>query len=436
MSEFAATLSTATEIVVAIIFRSWTLLSQMAPYLLFGFFTAGILAVCLPSWWVEKHLSHGGFIAVGKAVLLGIPLPLCSCSVIPVAASLRRHGASRAATASFLIATPQTGVDSISITYAMFGGAFAVFRVLAAMLSGLLGGLLTLLAGPREQAIAPDGRPKPACSASCCAEKNTRSLPGRILRHGFLALPRDIGLPLLLGIVIAAAVTTLAPENRWQPYLGGGFGSILLGMALGVPIYVCATASVPIAAGLIHLGASPGAALAFLVAGPATNAATITTTWKFLGPRTALLYLLTIALSAIGGGLLLDRILQLTGVSLALHIAQPHHAEVNILANGLWAAALIAVLGIAFFIKADKPATDTILHTDSGSTSPLQKHEMFISGITCEHCVALLRQALAACSGISDVEIDQRTGRTIITGANINPQELAATVDSLGYKVL
>ncbi len=143
--------------------------------------------------------------------------------------------------------------------------------------------------------------PPAECHESCCSEEGSKqNVVRRALQYGFVTLPRDIGLPLLVGVVIAGAIAAFVPANQWKPYLGGGVLSIVLMMALGIPVYVCASASVPIAAGLIHLGASPGAALAFLIAGPATNAATITTVWKLLGPRTVFLYLLTIAVSAVG----------------------------------------------------------------------------------------------------------------------------------------
>ena len=275
---------------IAIAQESWGVLGQMAPYLLFGFVIAGALSVWVSPAWVERRLGGQGLRGVFLASLLGVPLPLCSCGVIPVSASIRRHGAGRGATTAFLISTPQTGVDSIAVTYAMFGWLYAVFRPLAALATGMVGGVLAQLVEP--DGAKPDGHrsaPSPCREACCTTDGGSRAI--QAVRYGLVTLPRDIGLPLLIGVVIAGAIGALVPPQALQPYLGGGVVAILLAMAAGLPIYVCATASVPLAAGLMHLGASPGAALAFLIAGPATNAATLSVVWKLLGRRTVAVYL-------------------------------------------------------------------------------------------------------------------------------------------------
>ena len=224
-----------------------------------------------------------------KAAVFGIPLPLCSCGVIPVAASMRRHGASRAAVAAFLLSTPQTGMDSIAATYALLGPIVAVFRPVAALATGVLGGAMVLLLGGSNGRQAAEEAPPP-CEEECCRGHHTQPALFRAVRYGLVTLPRDVAFSLLLGIVLAGTLSVLAQANHplqanLHAYLGGGVVSILLLMAAGVPIYVCATASVPIAAGFMHMGASPGAALAFLISGPATNLATFTTVWKLLGAR-------------------------------------------------------------------------------------------------------------------------------------------------------
>ncbi len=296
-----------------IVWESWLVLGRMAPYLLFGFLVAGVLSVYISAAWIERHLGGRGLGPVLKASLFGVPLPLCSCGVIPVSVSIRRHGASRAATTSFLLSTPQTGVDSILITYALLGPVFAVFRPFAALATGLLGGMLVQWLGPQD--VGDDGHAPSAasCTEPCCAGGPSRSIVLKALHYGFVTLPRDIGMALLAGIVIAGAMASLVPEDQLAAYLGGGTLSILLMMVAGVPVYVCATASVPIAAGLMHVGASPGAALAFLIAGPATNAAAFTSIWKVLGRRTAVLYLVTVAVSTIACGLALDWLLPAVG---------------------------------------------------------------------------------------------------------------------------
>ena len=403
----------------------------MAPYLLFGFLAAGLLSVCVSPALVERHLGNRGFWAVLKATLFGIPLPLCSCSVIPVAASLRRHGASRGATVSFLLSTPQTGVDSIAVTYALLGTAFAVFRPLAALVTGILGGLLVLwLTKANGDGNVPV---QSACTESCCVGKESKNLLRRALEYGLITLPRDIGVPLLIGVVIAGAVSALVPADQWEPYLGGGVLSILLVMALGVPIYVCASASVPIAVGLIHLGASPGAALAFLIAGPATNAATITTIWRLLGGRTAVVYLATVALSALGSGLLLDWLMPTMQLTLS-HTAEHAHEAIG----GSWlstsgAIVLLAVMAFSYiapYLFGKRQPSE--IETDP-SQAP-ERLELSIHGMTCDHCSDAVARSLQACAGVVSVQVDRPKGRAFVAGRGLQTEELLSAIRELGYR--
>ncbi len=294
-----------TELLTNILFAIWTVLGEMSPYLLFGFLVAGILSVFISPEKVEKHLGKRGFKSILKATLFGIPLPLCSCGVIPVASSLRKHGASRGATTSFLLSTPQTGVDSILVTYSLLGGIFAIFRPLIALVSGLVGGLAADLSNKDDE----ENHIK--CEDECCHKdgggvKGNRAI--RALRYGFVTLPGDIAGALLIGLVVAGIISALVPANYFADILGGGVMSMFVMMIIGLPLYVCATASVPIAASLINAGVSPGAVFAFLMTGPATNAATIAVVWKLMGKRTAITYLSTVVVFAVSGGLLLDYI--------------------------------------------------------------------------------------------------------------------------------
>ncbi len=283
--------------------QCWVVIMEMAPFLLFGFALAGLMSIWISPQWTERHLGGKGIGPVVKATLLGIPLPLCSCSVIPVVASMRRHGASRAASMSFLLSTPQTGVDSIAVTYALLGPIFAVFRPIAALVTGILGGLLVLVFGKAKSAAADL---PPPCTDSCCSGEAAGPAWLRAPRYGFVTLPRDLAWPLLIGVAFAGAIAATFRADSLQSHLGGGLLSMLVLMAAGIPLYVCAMASVPIAAGLIHLGASPGAALAFLIVGASTNPAAVTTVWKVLGRRTTIIYLFTVALSALLCGVALD----------------------------------------------------------------------------------------------------------------------------------
>jgi len=355
------------DFVVAIVTQSWLVLGQMAPYLLFGFLAAGALSVLISPQWVERHLGGLGIGPILKASLFGVPLPLCSCSVIPVSVSILRHGASRAATTAFLLSTPQTGVDSIAVTYALLGPVFAVFRPLTALLTGLAGGGLVQGFGESDGVKAVNDSGSVACTEACCERNERAGYLTRILRYGLVTLPRDIGLALLVGVLIAGAMSALVPQDHLAAYIGGGVLSILLMMAAGVPVYVCATASVPIAAGLMHMGGSPGAALAFLIAGPATNAASFTTIWKALGRRTAALYLLTVGASALGFGLLLDWLMPIAEMSLP-QLAVHTHMQSD--GGWLYHIAAVALLAVLLYSYISKARSGSNVENEQGSCDP------------------------------------------------------------------
>ncbi|HYW78957.1 MAG TPA: permease, partial [Thermoguttaceae bacterium] len=197
------------DIISKTLWEAWFVLGEMSVYLLFGFLMAGVLSVCISPALVERHLGRGGLWPVLKASLFGVPLPLCSCSVIPVSASIRRHGASRGATTAFLLSTPQTGVDSIAITYALLGPVFAVFRPIAAFATGLFGGYLVQLVDDRDEANPSNSSTENTCAEPCCSGTGSRGVVGRALRYGLVTLPRDLGPALLLGVLIAGAMAAL-----------------------------------------------------------------------------------------------------------------------------------------------------------------------------------------------------------------------------------
>jgi uncharacterized membrane protein YraQ (UPF0718 family)/copper chaperone CopZ len=427
-----------------VILESWTVLGEMSPYLLFGFLMAGVLSIVFSPAWIERHLGGRGFGPVVKASLLGVPLPLCSCGVIPVSASIRRHGASRAATISFVLSTPQTGMDNISVVWGLLGPVFAIFSPFAALITGLLGGGLVHWFGEKDP-LDEAGHPikTNGCAESCCAGKENRNFVQRAVQFGFLTLPRDIGVSLLVGILIAGTINAILPPNALKPYFGNEILSILMMIAAGIPLYVCATASVPIAASLIYMGASPGAALAFLIAGPATNAATISTIWKMLGKRSAFLYLLTIALSAVLCGLLLNWLMSVITIHLpdaALHV-QCHQEEVGWISH-FWAIVLLSVFSVSYFWPASVSATshdherenEGRPKMDEPASEALEHLEIQITGMTCGHCTAAVARAIRECEGVRKVEVDLKTGRATVEGLGVERQKLLDAIRSLGYE--
>lgn len=282
------------------------LFTESAPFLLLGMFLAGMINQWIPRVWVEKTL--GGKSSIVSAALIGAPLPLCSCSVIPVAMGIRRSGASKASTASFLVATPETGVDSIGITYALMGPVMAIARPIAAIFSAIMAGLLVLCFGKPDKAIEPE--PATKVSSNCCHKAKvvnatiSEKIQGALV-FGYGQLLRDFMVWFLIGIFFAALVTTLVPVGFLNQY-AQGILAMLLVVLISIPMYVCATASTPIAVGLLLSGITPGAALVFMLTGPATNIATLMVIKNELGKRELVLYLLAIITSALGAGIILD----------------------------------------------------------------------------------------------------------------------------------
>ncbi|MDH3394200.1 MAG: SO_0444 family Cu/Zn efflux transporter [Desulfobulbaceae bacterium] len=303
---------------------SWSLFREAAIYMLFGLLIGGLLKVFMSAEYVAKHLGKGRFSSVFKAALMGIPIPLCSCGVLPAAASLKKQGANNGATTAFLISTPESGVDSISITYALLDPIMTVARPVAAFISAITAGLAeNLFNPPNQQQVLPM-----ACGCSSDEAHDHHGATGTVPK-GFFAkfgsaahhagndLWAELAGWFFFGLLLAGAVTVLVPDDMMSRYLGGGFSSMLLMLAVGIPLYICATASTPIAAALIMKGVSPGTCLVFLLVGPATNMASLTVLSGLLGKRATALYLVSISVVSILCGLTLDMIYLGFGISAA-----------------------------------------------------------------------------------------------------------------------
>lgn len=399
----------------------WGVLGEMAPYLLLGFLVAGLLSVFVSRDVVARHLGGRGIWSIIKATVFGIPLPLCSCGVIPVAASLRSHGASRGATTAFLLSTPQTGVDSILVTLSLLGPVFALFRPLVALAKGVFGGLIITAVEPRDTATGADTL---VCDGPCCAGDDGKSKVVRALEFGFVTLPRDIAKSLLVGLVIAGVIAAAVPADFFGTVLGAGIVPMLVMMVVGLPVYVCATASVPVAAALIAKGVSPGAALVFLLTGPATNAAAVSIIWKIMGRRTAVTYLVIVAVAALGAGLLLDAIFAGTGSAAGPYMPYmlPGAAET---ASALF---LLGVLAVA--LRPRRSADGSAGPTGTGKETV----RFSIGGMTCSHCGESVEKALAACGGVETATVDVKGRQAIVIGTGLDLDTLRGAVERLGYQ--
>lgn len=331
--------------------------NAMAPYILFGLIFAGILHELVPDSIVKNHLGKSSILSVIKATLFGVPLPVCSCGVVPLATSIKKSGASNGSTLSFLISTPITGVDSILATYGMFGWAFTIYRVITSMIISIIAGILANLYGEQEEVpkpafsmSAPLSKPMGSMnfsavampkvsqesseSGSCCSSGSCDATKPCMMisafNYAFGTLLKDIASPLLTGLILGALITVAVPHNLSEILIEYSWLSYMIVIAIAVPMYVCATASLPIAAGLMLAGVSPGAAFVFLSAGPATNTVTIGVVKKMLGTRTLYIYLSTIIIGSIIFGLGLDYILRDVSVKEMVHM----HEEASPIAMG------------------------------------------------------------------------------------------------------
>jgi uncharacterized membrane protein YraQ (UPF0718 family) len=322
----------------------------MAPYILFGLIFAGFLHELVPDSLVKNHLGDNSILSVVKATLFGIPLPVCSCGVIPLAAGMKKSGASNGATLSFLISTPITGVDSILATYGMFGWIFTLYRVVTSMIISIVAGILSNFY-TQEVELEPVTELKSCCSGDSCNSyvQEQRFSLLRVFKYAFETLLKDIASPLLLGLILGALITTFIPENLSQILLEYTWFSYLIAIIIAVPMYVCATASLPIAAGLILAGVSPGAAFVFLSAGPATNTVTMGVVKKMLGSTTLYIYLGSIVVGSMLFGFGLDYLLADVSAKELVHMDE----EASFLAIGasilLWS--FILYFSIKPYIK-------------------------------------------------------------------------------------
>lgn len=411
------------------------LLGEMAPYLVLGFVLAGILNAFVPRALVAKHLGGETISSAVKAAVVGVPMPLCSCGVVPTGIGLMKRGASRAATVSFLISTPQTGLDSIAVTYGFFGWIFAIFRPLAAFLSGIFGGMATLALKTQssdeqnwlkyhvksEDALEQNGRPL------TFAEKCVSGL-----RFAFYELLGDISNWLLLGLLVATLIGIFVPDDFFVGRLGHGITAMLLMMAFGIPLYVCSTASVPIAAMLMAKGLSAGAAFVFLMTGPATNAATMLIIGRVMGWRVLWLYLGSIALLALGFGVGLDALLSATGWQIVPKLGEHVHDGSLFMFFVTWASAGVLTYFVTF--HSYQKLLQRFSHT-TAVTPTMDSIKLNISGMNCAHCVRAVSNALKDVNGVQQVDVTLADNSAVVQGDHLNRDDLAKAVEEAGYEV-
>lgn len=334
----------------------WAVFLDTAFWLLLGLLAAGFIKSYISEETMRRWVGGRGFSAVSRAALFGAPLPLCSCGVLPAAIGLHRSGASKEATISFLISTPETSVDSVAVTYALMGPVMAIYRPIAALVSAIVTGMMTAFVNNQAAESALDAEPDiPGCcqttaeeAPSCCAESETvvekkTSRFFQAVRYAGAELLDDIAAWMAIGIVIAGIMLTYIPPD-WLAQWGQGLGAMLVMLVVGIPMYICAVASTPVAAGLLLAGVSPGVVLVFLLVGPATNIASFALVRKELGMKVTLVYLLGISVISVAMGLLLEVLIEQMHWRVEAQLGAAHEILPDVLAIG--SALLLLLLAI------------------------------------------------------------------------------------------
>jgi len=331
--------------------------------LLFGYLSAGIISQFLSKEFVARHLGGNGFYQIFKSSILGVPLPLCSCGVLPVAESFKKIGVGRGALTSFIISTPQIGVDSIAVTYGMMGPFFAIFRPFAAFISGIVGGVAV-----EKFSKDPVSKSEESPKCSCCshdsiyekehekkmAEENFFAKITKVIKYGFGTMMEDTAKSLVVGLLVGALLNILIPESIFEEI--GGVGQIiemLAMIAFGIPLYVCASASVPVAAVLIAKGISPGAAFVFLMTGPASNTVSLAFVTRLIGARGFFCYISSLIVCALAFGFLMNLFpVEISSSGLA-HCAETEQISLFQNVGGVLLSLLIGIAIIKRQLKGD-----------------------------------------------------------------------------------
>lgn len=399
----------------------WAIICEMSPYILLGFIIAGILHVFVARRTMSRHLSGKGIGPVIKAALFGIPLPLCSCGVLPTAVSLRRQGASKGAATSFLIATPQTGVDSIAATWSLLGLPFAIIRPVAALVGAIAGGAAVSKWGGK------DIEEKLSCNIT---EKTEEKQPfGRrmleALRYGLIDMVASVGPWLVTGLLIAALITVFVPDTLFTGLSQYPLLAMLAVVAVAVPMYVCATGSIPIALSLMMKGLSPGIAFVLLMAGPAANFASLMILGRTQGWRATAIYVASVVVTAILFGLMIDNFMPASWFipnSTAV-VSDACHTTIG------WFPTLCSILLASLLLYTF--ITGKIHHNHNHSTDMTKEYK--IKGMACAHCKANVEKILSRVEGVEEVTVDLAKGTATVSG-NASDSSIIDAIKVAGYE--
>ncbi len=414
----------------------FNILNEMSPYLLLGFLFAGILKVFIPQNMIDRYLGGKSFKSVLYAAFLGVPLPLCSCGVIPTGISIYRNGAGKGATISFLISTPQTGVDSILVTYSLLGLPFAVIRPIVALVTGVFGGAITNKFAENEK-ISLDEMASSSCNVNLSTKKHKNPFYDNIykmFKYAFVDFLQDISKWLIIGLILAALVSVIIPQNFFVDFIGNMWLEMLIALLVSIPLYICATGSVPIAAVLMMKGLSPGAALVFLMAGPATNIATITVLGKVLGKKTTYLYLISIISGAFVFGLLINYLLPETWFLYtdSFDLSHQHHSILPYWLKVASSIVLISLIINGYIQKTrkNKPLNINLNKKDKN----MEEIKVTVNGMSCNHCKASVEKNVLALPNVEFTLVDLQNNELTIKGNNVDLEKVKNKINDLGFE--
>jgi hypothetical protein len=388
---------------------------EMAPYLLLGFLIAGILHVFVPQGFYTRYLSEDNKWAVLWAALLGVPLPLCSCGVIPTAIGLRNEKASKGAVASFLIATPQTGIDSILATFSLMGLGFAIIRPVAALITGVCGGLLV------NRLVKKDDGPVEQ-SASCSVETGNRLW--RVLKYAYFNMIQDIGGRLVIGLLVAALIQVAIPDEFFLTFGKQPLLQMLVILIVAVPMYICSTGSIPVAAALMMKGLSPGAALVMLMAGPAVNLASILVVRKSLGRQFTWIYLFTI----VGFSILFGLLVNAAGLSVAPMASTYACCSDSTALPSVFKLICASVLTLLIIFALTMKLFERFKHKAEDKDTAVY----IVEGMHCSHCEAAVLRAVRDIPGVDSAKASA-TRKTLTIKGTASEEAVQAAVEKTGY---
>jgi len=407
---------------------------EMSPYILFGLLFVGLLNLYFTKEMIMRHVGKNNFMSVLKAAIFGIPLPLCSCGVVPASVFMAKSGASRGSVVSFLTSTPQTGIDSIIATYGMMGWLFAIYRPIAALMMGIFGGLVTKIAEKPKDIGKVQKRINTEQYKTI--DKNI-GLMGKIkkmITYSFSEFLDDIALQFIIGIIIAGLISYFIPDDFFEgSIITDGILGMLLMILVGVPMYICATASIPIAITLILKGFSPGVAFVFLAVGPATNAATFTIIADSIGKKAAAIYVVSISVSAIMFGYILEWLFSVSKLDPIQMVSYKHDHSMFITEE------IQLVLGIIFFIlllmSLYRKYFRSILNKFGLKMDKNKAKKINIEGMTCNHCSMTVEKAIKKVDGVTEINVDLNDNAAYVNG-NFDEAIVKKAIEDAGYKVI